>query len=59
VLLDGRVVGIWAHKRQGGGLTLEVELFTKLARALRNGIEEEAARLGAFLEAPCRIKRIH
>lgn len=59
VLLDGRVVGIWAHKRQGGGFTLEVQLFSKLARTLRNGIEEEAARLGAFLEAPCRIKRIH
>jgi len=56
VLLDGRVIGTWSHARGSKGLTFEVKLFQKLNGAIRGQIEEEAASLGKFLDAPWKIK---
>ncbi len=53
VLVDGRVAGLWRHSpRRGGGLTIAVELFAKPSGALREHIEEQAARHGEFLGRP-------
>ncbi len=52
VLLNGRAVGVWSHKRQGQELLVEVEPFEKFSPAVRALIETEAARLGGFLGLP-------
>lgn len=55
VLLNGRVAGIWSHKRRADRIALDVQFFEKPAKVLRTALEEEAASLGRFLGAPCRI----
>jgi hypothetical protein len=55
VLIDGRVAGVWALTRKGKGITISVTPFDKLTKAHRAAIEEEAASLGVFLEAPCTV----
>lgn len=55
VLLNGRAVGAWSHKRQGKALLVTVAPFEKFSKAARALIEAEAARLGAFLAAPARV----
>jgi uncharacterized protein YcaQ len=50
VLVDGRVAGIWRHSPgRGGRLSVFVELFAKAGSALRERIEQQAARHGKFL----------
>ncbi len=49
VLVDGRIVGVWAHERKGDRLIVGVEPFGRLAKAVRAGVEAEAAALAAFL----------
>ena len=56
LLSDGLVVGIWSMTRRKGEQILEAELFEKPTKALRGGLEEEAAGLGAFLGASCQVK---
>jgi hypothetical protein len=48
VLIDGRVTGVWSHKIQGRTLLIQVDPFEKLSRAVRSGIEQEAAALAEF-----------
>jgi hypothetical protein len=52
VLIDGRASGIWRHQRNGSGLAVEVQPFGKPAARHREAIEDEARRLGRFLDAP-------
>jgi winged helix DNA-binding protein len=49
VLVDGRMEGVWRHERKGARLAVEIEPFVKLPAWARRGVEEEAARLAAFL----------
>lgn len=49
VLLNGRMVGVWKHKRQGRRLKVEVETFARLPRWARSDLEEEVSRLRDFL----------
>ncbi len=58
VLLDGRVIGIWSIKRRGNRSSLEIEPFESLPKSIRSKIEEEAARLGDFLETSWEVKFI-
>ncbi|MFQ5771005.1 MAG: winged helix DNA-binding domain-containing protein [bacterium] len=51
VLLNGRVIGIWSYTRRGQRLSLEIEPFEKFSKIIQLKIEEEATRLGGFLEA--------
>lgn len=51
LLVGGRVAGVWSHVQKGGTLTIRVEPFDSPDRRLREGVAEEAERLGAFLEA--------
>ncbi len=53
VLVNGQVAGVWRHSPgPGGRLTVAVELFAKPSGALRERIEEQAARHGRFLGRP-------
>jgi hypothetical protein len=51
ILVDGRVVGTWKHKADGGKLNLEITPFGKLSRKVMQGIEAEAAGIAVFLGA--------
>jgi hypothetical protein len=48
VLIDGRVCGAWALRRQPGAATLNVELFAPLDPADHAAMLEEGARLLSF-----------
>jgi len=56
VLLNGRVIGIWSHERQGNRLLLQVEMFENSSKSVRAKIEEEAAGLASFLDASPEVK---
>ncbi len=49
VLADGIVAGTWRRRKRGKTVELEVEPFRRLTRAERQGLDDEAARVGAFL----------
>jgi len=49
VLVDGRVAGIWSHKRKGDLCRVTVVAFRRLDRADREGIEVEAEDVARFL----------
>jgi uncharacterized protein YcaQ len=51
LLVGGRIAGVWSSSRTGKRLSLEVEMFEPLPRRLRPLLDDEAARLGKFLEA--------
>ena len=51
VLLNGRVAGVWTAEQRGSKLNIKIEAFEKLPRALRPQLEEQARRVGMFLEA--------
>jgi hypothetical protein len=50
-LAGGYVVGAWNYKVKQGRLSVMVEPFEPLSPSIRAGIEQEAARLGAYLNA--------
>jgi hypothetical protein len=52
VLVDGRVMGVWSHAREGNRLLVKVTKFEKLSRLAASGIREEAQDLGRFLGIP-------
>jgi hypothetical protein len=52
VLVDGRVVAVWAHARQGNRLRINVTKFASISRHIIAGIREEARDLGRFLGVP-------
>jgi uncharacterized protein YcaQ len=57
ILLNGRVIGAWSCARRGKRWSLEIELFEKLAKIIRNKIEAEAAGVRNFLESLQEIKQ--
>ena len=48
LLVDGRIEGVWSHKRAGGRLRVRIEPFGELAGGVRDGAEGEAKRLAGF-----------
>ncbi len=50
-LVGGYVVGVWSYKLKSTRLAITVEPFEPLSPAIRDGIEQEAARLGAYFQA--------
>lgn len=56
ILLNGRVIGTWSHKRKGVKLVLEIDPFEKFTKSIKAKIEEEAVSLGRFLELPYEVK---
>jgi hypothetical protein len=57
-LIDGRGGAIWSLRRSGAAADLLVEPFVKLSRAQHAELEEEAARLMAFLAADAGTQEI-
>ena len=51
LLVDGRVAGTWRQQRRRDRLTVQVEPFESLDRAVLPGLEAEVADLGRFLGA--------
>ncbi|HEX9038518.1 MAG TPA: winged helix DNA-binding domain-containing protein [Ktedonobacterales bacterium] len=51
VLVGGAVVGVWSYKVKQARLAIVVEPFMLLSRAVRDGIEQEASRLGVYMSA--------
>lgn len=51
VLVGGYVVGVWKYQVKQARLSITVEPFEPLSRAIRDGIEQEAARLGVYFNA--------
>ncbi len=49
ILLGGRVAGIWAHKRQGKTLRIDVKPFLRLSSLINKEIREQASDLALFL----------
>lgn len=50
VLVNGRMVGVWRHAREGRRLLVEIEPFDRLPARVRAQVEAEAERLAAFLD---------
>ena len=48
LVVDGVVAGSWTRKRDGKRIEIAVEPFEKLSRPLREALQDEAARIGAF-----------
>ena len=55
LLVDGRVAGTWRRQRRRERLTVQVEPFEPLDRAVMPGLEAEAADLGRFLGAEATV----
>jgi DNA glycosylase AlkZ-like len=51
VVVGGAVVATWTHEQKKGRLTIEVAPWRRLTKAERIAIDEEAARIGDFLDA--------
>jgi hypothetical protein len=51
LLVDGMVAGLWERETKGKRVEVRVEPFASLDKRQRTLLEEEAARLGAFLGA--------
>jgi hypothetical protein len=56
VLAGGSVVGVWNYKVKQAHLAVMVEPFAPLSRAIRAGIEQEAARLGVYWNAEPEVR---
>jgi uncharacterized protein YcaQ len=50
VTVGGRIEGVWSHERKGSRVLVEVEPFGRRTKVLREGVEDEAERLAAFLD---------
>jgi hypothetical protein len=50
ILVNGRVVGVWSHKRKGRRLAVELEPFDPLPAWANRQLAAEARRLADFLE---------
>ena len=49
VLVNGRMVGVWKHARNGQRLQVEIEPFAALPDWAREQLEAEVERLAEFL----------
>ncbi|MGY1733868.1 winged helix DNA-binding domain-containing protein [Geodermatophilus sp. SYSU D01045] len=56
VLADGGIAGAWRPRKAGSSLTVAVEPWAPLSRAVRSAVEEQAERLAAFRGA--RLKAV-
>ena len=53
VVVDGRAVAAWSLRKSGGRGQLQVE---RISRAIRAGVEAEAADIGRFLDLPVTLE---
>jgi hypothetical protein len=55
LLVEGIVAGVWHQRRAGKTIEIKVEPVTRLSAANRRALEEQAARVGEFLEGVPRL----
>ncbi len=58
VLVDGFIAGAWRIRRERRQATMTIELFAVASGAQRLEIEEEAARLFAFVAADAESREV-
>jgi hypothetical protein len=59
VLVGGVVIGVWSYEVKKGRVTVSVEPFEPLTdNAIRDGIKQEAARLGKYFNAEPEVKYV-
>ena len=51
IVVRGRVVGVWTHKKKSGRLEVALEPFAPLNATTARAIERELTSLAAFLGA--------
>ena len=51
VLVDGCISGIWEYEARASQVAVKVNMFSPLSAEIKEGVEAEAERLGAFLGA--------
>jgi len=56
VVISGQVAGTWKAIRDGGDVVVEVAPLRRLTKSERKGLEETAARYGAFLGTSATLK---
>jgi hypothetical protein len=56
VIVDGCISGVWEHKAGGARTIAKVRLFSTLKAVVRDRIEGEAQRLGAFLQSEVSVE---
>jgi hypothetical protein len=56
IVIDGIVRGIWRRKILKDKIVIETNTFDALDKSQRKGIEQAAARLGAFLGKPVSVE---
>ncbi len=56
VLVNGHVRAAWKLQRKPGRAIIQVEPFEPLSRPARSGLEEEATRVGALLDAEAQLE---
>ena len=56
VLVDGRVAGVWTHRKIRGGWDVRIEPFRPLTRLEREGIAAEVEDLGRFLGGTAEVR---
>ena len=55
ILVEGRVAGVWEHRRVGTALDVTLEPFETLSRRHRQRVENEASRIAGALGAEARV----
>jgi hypothetical protein len=58
VLVNGYITGVWEYQTRRSQTTVKVQLFSAPTAVIRQGIEAEAARLGAFLNTEVVVANI-
>jgi hypothetical protein len=53
---DGLAFGTWRLERKGVAVTIELEVFDRIPRGARAGLEAEVADIGRFFDADARLK---
>jgi len=56
VLVDGRVAGVWSYERKGDTLRIKASGFRAFSKAMREGVEAEAADVARFFDAEHELK---
>jgi hypothetical protein len=51
LLIDGIVAGVWHQRRSGRRIAITVEPLEELSPAQRRALDDQVARIGAFLES--------
>ena len=55
VIVDGRIVGVWAHERGKGSFAITIEAFGSLSPSVRAAAEAQAHAYEALLSAPVEV----